>query len=104
MSFVLTLILLQLYAMCISAMVIPITNPINNRLWDLERGLDFHTFYESAIKDSKPEIIEVKNTSAKSAKREQAARRAKTKPRPAIADLPQGGVQCAIMTRLLSDV
>ncbi|KAH7068298.1 hypothetical protein BKA63DRAFT_570406 [Paraphoma chrysanthemicola] len=100
MSFVLNLILLQLYAMYISAMVIPITNPINNRLWDLERGLDFNTFYESAIKDNKPSIVEVKNTSSqptKSAKREKTVRRAKTKPRPVVADLPQGGVQCAVM-------
>tara|TARA_R110002003_G_scaffold171_8_gene13922 strand:- start:4362 stop:4664 length:303 start_codon:yes stop_codon:yes gene_type:complete len=100
MSIILTLVLIQLYAMCVSAMVIPVTRPVTNKIWDLQRGLDFNTLYDAALKDSKPELIEVKNTpspSTKLVKREKAVRRAKTMHSPAIADMPVGGMQCAVM-------
>ncbi|QRD04482.1 hypothetical protein JI435_104360, partial [Parastagonospora nodorum SN15] len=104
MSIIVTLILAQLCLIYVSAMAIPPTNAATIPIWDIERATSFNALLAASVKNTRyaPDMQSASHgseaassQSANVTKRRKTARQAKHL--PSIKNMPNGGMQCAVM-------
>ncbi|KAF2029191.1 hypothetical protein EK21DRAFT_113087 [Setomelanomma holmii] len=94
MPIILALMLLQLYVLCISAMVTPVTAPVSDKIWDLQHSLEINAPYKATMEDAARDTNGTKSSSSQPAKN--IKRKTKTMTMPAMAHSPIGWSTCTI--------